>query len=221
MDESPDARFYSSPRFVQHIDEGCITRLKTYYGDVIRAAGREKRARVLDLCSSWTSHLPDELLPGAEGSPVKNCVGVGMNEKELEANKHLTSYIVRDLNTRPALHDVESGSVDVVICSVSIDYMTKPVELLSEVKRVLRHGGTCHCSFSNRCFPTKVVGKWLKMDDDQRRSWVGGYFWASSDTTTEGNGGWREVEEVVLLEGGWEDPLYVVRATKSEGEEEV
>jgi hypothetical protein len=84
--------------------------------------------------------------------------------------------------------------------------------MFNEMKRVLIGGGTAHMAFSNRCFPTKVVGNWMGMSDEERRRWVGGYFWAS--------GGWEGVEEVILKEqkegflGGYEDPLYVVRGMK-------
>lgn len=186
---------------------------------------------MLDLCSSWTSHFPDELLPlqksddtpeaqawgeGASSRGMEGCVGVGMNEKELAANRHLTSYIVRDLNASPQLVEVADGSVDVAVCSVSIDYMTRPVELLAEVRRTLRVGGTVHCAFSNRCFPTKVVGRWLGMSEWERTRWVGSYFWADDDGM--GGGGWEDVEEVVLNRGGYDDPLYVVKARKAGSE---
>jgi hypothetical protein len=72
-------------------------------------------------------------------------------------------------------------------------------------------------AFSNRCFPAKVIGKWLRMNDEGRRRWVGGYLWASASDS----GGWEDVEEVVLNEGlqgfmgvGGEDPMFVVRGQK-------
>ena len=140
-------------------------------------------------------------------------VGIGMNAAELSANKHLSSHFVRDLNTDPTFKEVGDGEMDAVICNVSVDYLVKPIEVFREMRRVLKVGGTAHMAFSNRCFPTKVMGAWLGMGDEARRRWVGGYFWAS--------GGWDNVEEVVLKEGnqglwgiGGEDPLFVVRAKK-------
>jgi SAM-dependent methyltransferase len=141
-------------------------------------------------------------------------VGYGMNTSELEKNEHLTRYFVKDLNVTPDLKEVDDESVDVLICNVSIDYLTKPLDVLGEMRRVLKVGGSAHMAFSNRCFPTKVIGKWTGLSDEERRKWIGGYFWAS--------GGWGDVEEVILKEGssgfmgvGGEDPLYVVRGTKS------
>ncbi|KAJ5050810.1 uncharacterized protein L3040_002679 [Drepanopeziza brunnea f. sp. 'multigermtubi'] len=201
QDEGPDSEWYAQPRFVQHIDAGAITALKSYYGAIVKPSHS-----VLDLCSSWVSHLPDALKP-------HSLVGYGMNRQELERNGHLTRFYVRDLNRSPSLEEVESESVDVLICNVSVDYLTQPVEVFKEMNRVLRVGGTAHMAFSNRCFPTKVVGRWMRMNDAQRRRWVGGYFWAS--------GGWEGVEECILREGKggiWnegEDPLFIVRARKA------
>ena len=202
QDESPDTQWYSQPRFVQHIDDGAIATLKSYYASIIKSSDS-----VLDLCSSWVSHLPENMKP-------HKMVGIGMNAAELSANKHLSSHFVRDLNTDPTFKEIGDGEMDVVICNVSVDYLVKPIEVFREMRRVLKVGGTAHMAFSNRCFPTKVVGAWLGMGDEARRRWVGGYFWAS--------GGWGNVEEVVLKEGnrglweiGGEDPLFVVRAKKA------
>lgn len=219
-DESLDSKFYAQPRMVQHIDEGCVpyskfdtrvilirtsarTSLQEYYGSVI-----QRSDSILDLCTSWTSHLPSNLYP-------KHNLGIGMNLNEMEKNKHLTGHVVHDLNTNPAIKHVDSKSMDVVICNVSVDYLVKPVEVFREMHRVLRDGGTAHMAFSNRCFPDKVIGKWLNMNEQEQRHWVGGYFYAS--------GGWTDVEEVILREASTaffgmtnRDPLYVVRAKKVE-----
>lgn len=141
-----------------------------------------------------------------------------MNELEMSRNRWLTSWIVRDLNAVPSRKDKHEGeetllkelpdqSIDVAICNVSVDYLIHPIRVMEEVKRALRDGGTAHMAFSNRCFPTKVIGRWLRMGDDERRRWIGGYFWKVE--------GFEDVEEVILKDGrdGW-DPLYVVRARK-------
>ncbi|KAK0103082.1 hypothetical protein ONS95_000739 [Cadophora gregata] len=201
QDEGSDVEWYQQPRFVQHIDDGAIVSLKSYYDTIIKPSHS-----ILDLCSSWTSHLSRDLKP-------QSMIGYGMNKVELERNSHLTKYFVKDLNKNPSLEEVPSESVDTVICNVSVDYLTQPVSIFKEMYRVLKVGGTAHMAFSNRCFATKVIGKWMRMDDEGRRQWVGGYFWASS--------GWQDVEEVILKEGKagkWgstEDPLFVVRARKA------
>ncbi|KAE8449663.1 hypothetical protein EG329_007993 [Mollisiaceae sp. DMI_Dod_QoI] len=203
QDEGSDSQWYSQPRFVQHIDDGAIATLKSYYGSIIKPSHS-----VLDICSSWVSHLPDGMKP-------QSMVGIGMNKEELARNGHLTKFFVKDLNMSPSLQEVSNESIDVVICNVSVDYLTQPISIFKEMHRVLKTDGTAHMAFSNRCFPTKVIGKWTGMSDGERRKWVGGYFWAS--------GGWKDVEEVILKEGksafwGGEDPLFVVRARKAVGD---
>jgi ubiquinone/menaquinone biosynthesis C-methylase UbiE len=100
----------------------------------------------LDLCSSWTSHLKVQ---------PKLVVGLGMNEKELSANPSLTSWNVQDLNENPRLPYTENA-FSVVLCQLSIDYLTQPLEVLKEVGRVLRPGGAIHILFSNRLFLSKA-----------------------------------------------------------------
>lgn len=201
QDESSDAEWYSQPRFVQHIDDGAIEALKSYYNDIIKP-----NHSALDICSSWVSHLPATLKP-------QSMIGYGMNKQELSRNAHLTNFFVKDLNVDPSLKEVPDESTDVVICNVSVDYLTQPVKVFEEMRRVLKRGGMAHMAFSNRCFPTKVIGKWMEMGDEERRRWIGGYFWAS--------GGWEDIEEVILKEqkggflNGYEDPLYVVRGRKA------
>ncbi|KAL8634959.1 MAG: hypothetical protein Q9228_007502, partial [Teloschistes exilis] len=56
MDNTPDSDFYSQPRFVTHIDDAAIARLRTYYLHNLPRTGR-----ILDLCSSWISHFPPAL----------------------------------------------------------------------------------------------------------------------------------------------------------------
>ncbi|KAH6665732.1 hypothetical protein B0J14DRAFT_605741 [Halenospora varia] len=204
IDENSDAQWYSQPRFVQHIDDGAISALKSYYGSIIKP-----HHGVLNLYSSWVSHLPSSFKP-------RMMVGIGMNALEFRRNEHLTSHFVKDLNVSPKLEEVELESMDVVICNVSVDYLVKPIRVFDEMRRVLKPGGTTHMVFSNRCFPTKVIGPWMGMSDVERRRWIGGYFWAS--------GRWEEVVEVVIMEGknGWfggEDPLFVVRGRKTVIEE--
>eukprot|EP00957_Ditylum_brightwellii_P174633 13297194-Ditylum_brightwellii.AAC.1 len=119
----------------------------------------KKNVDVLDLCSSWISHLPND------GVSLGRVVGVGMNEAELKANQQLTEYYTQDLNKQPDLSQFDDESFDVVCNVVSVDYLTQPLDIFKEVHRVLRPGGVSLVSFSNRCFPTKAVAMWLQADD--------------------------------------------------------
>ena len=137
MDESADMLFYSTPRFVTHIDDGAIAAVTQYYRKTLPAG-----ADVLDLCSSWVSHLPKEVQFG-------RVVGVGMNARELEANEQLTEWVQADLNASPRL-PFEDASFDACLNVVSVDYLNQPKEVFEEMHRVLRPGGQAVMSFSNR-----------------------------------------------------------------------
>merc|ERR1712178_125509 len=148
-DESDDALFYAQPRLVTHIDDMAIQALHEHYASVLSTGGEH-----LDVCSSWVSFLPESYVPS-------RCVGLGMNEVELAANKQLSEFIVQDLNIEPYL-PFEDDSFDAVTNVVSIDYLIHPIQLMAEQKRVLRPGGIAICSFSNRMFWTKAVEVWTR-----------------------------------------------------------
>lgn len=182
LDESNDKNFYDSPRFVTHIDDRAIESLTAFYSEEISAASKAKgggNVDILDLCSSWISHLPHE-----SDCPLGDVVGVGMNEKELAANKQLTNFVVQDLNESPCLSQFADSSFDIVCIVVSVDYLTKPKEVFEEMYRVLRPGGVALISFSNRCFPTKAVAMWLQADDIGRMAIVGSYYHYSGKWTS-------------------------------------
>jgi len=152
VDETRDEAFYAQPRFVTHIDDGAIAAVTTLYRHYFPAGGA-----ILDLMSSWVSHLP----PDVEYGRVE---GLGMNRQELAANPRLTGSTVQNLNEHPVLPYDDAAFDGCGIC-VSIDYLTQPVEVLREVARVLKPGAPTVITFSNRCFPTKAVQVWHTLDD--------------------------------------------------------
>jgi SAM-dependent methyltransferase len=154
-DETPDEEFYLLPRFVTHIDDRAIAAVTQLYRDLFPPGGE-----ILDLMSSWISHLPPEV-------EYRRVVGLGMNEAELRRNERLDSYVVQNLNTNPQLPLGDAEFDGAGIC-VSIDYLTRPVEVLREVGRVLKVGAPLIISFSNRCFPTKAIAVWHQLDDRGR-----------------------------------------------------
>ena len=185
LDNSDDGAFYTQPRFVTHIDDGAISALTNYYRSEFSKFSKEDGIDVLDLCSSWISHLPEDVSYG-------NVVGVGMNGAELKENKQLTDYVVQDLNKNPSLSELEDNSFDVICNVVSVDYLTKPQEIFQEMHRVLRPGGISIMSFSNRCFPTKAIGMWLNADDIGRLTIVASYYHYSAN--------WSSIEAFDLIE---------------------
>src|SRR4029453_17659884 len=155
LDESPDADFYAIPRLVTHIDDATIAALTALYRERIPAG-----ARALALMSSWGSHLPADV--------AYACVaGLGMNAEELARNPRLTERVVRDLNVTPAL-PWDGGVFDAVVNAVSIQDLTRPVEVFAEVRRVLRPGGLHVVATSHRMFPTKAIAAWHALEPADR-----------------------------------------------------
>jgi SAM-dependent methyltransferase len=189
-DETPDEKFYREPRFVTHIDDRAIAAVTQLYRELFPPGGE-----ILDLMSSWVSHLPPEV-------EYRHVVGLGMNEEELRRNDRLDAYVVQNLNTNPRLPFGDAELDGVGIC-VSIDYLTRPVEVLREVGRVLRVGGPTIISFSNRCFPSKAIDIWHQLDDQGHMQLVESYLREA--------GNWDEIQSLDRSPRRmFSDPLYAV-----------
>ena len=192
MDESDDAAFYAQPRLVNHIDDAAIAALGAFYRETLPAGGH-----VLDLMSSWVSHLPADVT-------WAGVTGLGLNQAELEANPILTRRTVHDLNRDPAL-PYETDEFDGAVVSVSVQYLTQPVAVFAEVGRVLRPGAPFAVTFSNRMFPTKAVRLWQLFGDGQRANLVALYF--------ELSGAFAKARAFNLSPApGRSDPVYAVVA---------
>jgi SAM-dependent methyltransferase len=159
QDPADDAGFYSVPRLTQHLDAQCRADIAALYGRLLQPG-----MKVLDLMSGGDSHLPG--IPG--GLQVS---GLGMNAAEMDTNPHLTERRVQDLNSTATL-PWPDGSFDAVLCTASIEYLVRPAQVLSEVKRVLRPGGVLAISFSDRWFPTKAIRVWTEIHPFERMGLV-------------------------------------------------
>jgi SAM-dependent methyltransferase len=207
LDESDDSRFYDEPKLVYHIDEPAVKATTAFYGSLFKEVAQRRygseaaKLDVLDLCSSWVSHYPPT---GALG----RAAGLGMNAVELGKNPVLTEYVVRDLNKTPKL-PYDDGAFDVVTCTVSIDYLTAPVQVMSEVARVLRPGGSVALLFSDRLFFSKAVALWTGKDDEDHIYTVGGYLHYGG----RGRLGEPAARELRPKKKG-QDPLYAVYASR-------
>ena len=196
LDETPDADFYAAPRFVTHIDDPAIAAVTQLYREYFRPG-----TDLLDLMSSWVSHLPPEVA-------YRRVVGLGMNAAELRGNPRLAAHVVQDLNEQPSLPFADAEFDGAAIC-VSIDYLTQPVAVLREVARVLRPDAPLVITFSNRCFPSKAIAAWHRLDDRGHLALVQQYLLAA--------GGWRGIE---LMDRspqppGRSDPLLAVVARRA------
>jgi SAM-dependent methyltransferase len=162
-DPSDDAQFYETPRLVTHIDDGAIATIGEVLSELI-----PPDATILDLMSSWKSHLPPGVTP-------RKVVGLGMNAVELAANDQLDEWVVQNLNDKPILPFADD-QFDIAIITVSIQYVTRPVTLFREIRRVLKPGAALVIIFSNRLFPTKAVRIWYEQDDEGHVALVQAYF---------------------------------------------
>ena len=193
QDPNSDADFYAAPRFVTHIDAGAVRAVSDLYDELAVPDGR-----VLDLMSSWVSHLSRR--------PDGGLVLLGMNDAELAANPMAEAHVLRDLNQDPEL-PFFNRTFDAVTCCVSIDYLVQPIEVLREVARVLRPGGVVVLTFSNRCFPTKAIRGWLQTDDANHLAIVKAYL--------EQAGGFGPAAAQRRTPEDWPgDPLYAVWARR-------
>ena len=186
-DPSPDAEFYAFPRFVTHIDDDAIAAVTRMYRQYLPAGGA-----LLDLMSSWVSHLPEDVAYGS-------VIGHGMNDEELAANPRLSRWFMQDLNVEPVL-PLEGQTVDGACLCVSVQYLQRPVDVFRDVVRVLRPGAPFVVAFSNRCFPTKAVAIWQAFSGPDQQRLVGAYMRAAGFSNV--------IEQASTPPRG--DPLWVV-----------
>ncbi|MHB8382687.1 MAG: class I SAM-dependent methyltransferase [Candidatus Binataceae bacterium] len=163
IDDSDDELFYTAPRRVVHIDDGAIAKVGAIYAQLLPPGGA-----ILDLMSSWRSHLPSELHPA-------RVVGLGMNQPEMADNPQLTEIVIHNLN-RAARLPFADAEFDGAVVTVSIQYMIEPVRTFREVARVIRPGAPFVVTFSNRMFPTKAVAIWHHLNERDRMGLVARYF---------------------------------------------
>ena len=187
-DEGDDADFYAPARLVTHMDEAATRALTACYRAILPAGGV-----LLDLMSSWVSHLPPEMV-------FTEVIGHGMNAEELRANPRLSRSFVQDLNRHPLL-PLEADSCDAALCCVGVQYLQCPLEVFAEVWRVLRPGASFLIRFSNRCFPTTAVASWRSLDDRGHAALVRLYLERA---------GFRDISAEVLRDGSESDPLIVI-----------
>lgn len=153
----------------------------------------------------------------AAGKGLK-ITGLGMNYQELEANPILNNgRICWDLNVEPDLKVALTSSTsntnttntnntiskfDISTSALSIDYLTSPISVLSSLLDLTNTGGSVHLVISNRCFPTKAIARWLRVDEEERVQMVGDFLHFA---------GWKGIEIVEVCDGE-------VREEKREGE---
>jgi SAM-dependent methyltransferase len=177
---------------VTHIDDATIYALTQFYREQLSID-----THVLDLMSSFVSHLPDELELG-------RVAGLGMNAEELAANRRLDDWVVHDLNREPAL-PYSDASFDAVLNAVSVQYLVDPVAVFTSILRVLRPRGVSIVAMSHRCFPTKAIRAFHSSSGPQRMELVGRFCALA---------GFDDVQQIDRSPLG-ADPLWIVIARKA------
>ena len=181
-DSSDDAMFYAEPRFVHHLDAAFRQRLTQLYRERIPAG-----VVVLDLMSSWVSHLPDDVA-------YASVIGHGLNARELGANPRLDRSWVQNLNRDQQL-PLESSSVDATLIVAGWQYLQQPEAVAAELLRVTRPGGQLIVAFSNRMFFTKAPQIWADGSDRDHLAYVA----------------------EVLIAQGWPRPTVIAEQTRAPG----
>ena len=203
LDRSDDALFYAEPRFVHHLDASFRARLTTLYRERIPPC-----AVVLDLMSSWVSHLPEDLT-------YQEVIGHGLNAEELAANPRLDRHWVQNLNTDQGL-PLADNSVDVALIVAGWQYLQQPEAVAAELLRVVRPRGEVIVAFSNRMFFQKAPQIWTEGGDRDHLATVAKVLLAqgwskpqllAEETPAPGVLGWI---------GGKGDPFFAVIAAKAE-----
>ena len=209
LDESDDSLFYATDRFVQHLDKVALGMVEQLIGPLIE----EENPVILDLMAGWDSHIPGTLKP-------QRVVGLGLNENELARNRALTEWVIHDLNRDQRL-PFPDGMFDVVLNTVSVDYMTQPVKVFREVGRILKPGGLFLVIFSNRMFERKATRIWRESGEAERVDMVeeifglAGMFDKPSVFISKGRP--RPKDDKYSHLGIPSDPIYAVYADRRGG----
>lgn len=199
-DENDDALFYAVPRLTTHIDDEAISNITALYGALLRDG-----MKVLDLMSSWRSHIPESL-------SLASLTGLGLNREEMEGNAQLNDIVIHDLNRDPRL-PFANHTFDAVVCTVSVEYLVHPFTVFEEVARALAPGGVFIVTFSNRWFPPKTIRLWPQLHEFERIGLVLEYFLQTGFEKLETysvRGRPRPYTDKYFPESPLSDPVYAV-----------
>jgi SAM-dependent methyltransferase len=206
LDESDDKTFYEVDRMVSHLDSVALAMVEKIIGTLVV----EEDPVILDLMASWSSHIPASL-------QARRIVGLGLNQNELTSNERLTETVIHDLNANPML-PFPDNTFDIVLNTVSVDYIMRPFEVFSEVGRILKPSGLFLVTFSNRMFPLKAVKIWKESTEKERVELVKRFF---ENTPTFGepqvflsSGKPRPKDDKYYYTGLPSDPIYAVYAER-------
>ena len=159
IDISDDHIFYQHPRYVHHLSYSFRTRLTKLYAEYLL-----NHYVILDLMSSWVSHLPSNIR-------YKKVIGHGMNESELRSNKRLDSFWVQNFNIKQNM-PIEDSSIDVGLIVAGWQYLQYPEKVSLELSRIIKSDSLLIISFTNRAFWTKAPNIWTYSSEEKRMEYV-------------------------------------------------
>ena len=159
IDSSDDKIFYQNPRYVHHLSLPFRNKLTSLYSEYLF-----NHQVILDLMSSWVSHLPENIR-------YKKVIGHGMNKSELSSNKRLDSFWVQNLNQNQNL-PIEDSTVDVGLIVAGLQYLQFPEKVSLELSRIMKPDSLLIISFTNRAFWTKSPYIWTNSTEHQRINYV-------------------------------------------------
>ena len=158
-DISDDEIFYQQPRFVHHLSDSFRTRLTSLYSEYLL-----NHHIILDLMSSWVSHLPTNIR-------YKKVIGHGMNQAELNSNQRIDSFFVQNLNKKQNM-PIEDSSIDVGLIVAGWQYLQYPEKVSLELSRIIKSDSLLIISFTNRAFWTKAPNIWTYSSEEKRIEYV-------------------------------------------------
>ena len=192
IDTSDDQIFYQQPRYVHHLSEPFRSRLTSLYSEYLL-----KHHVILDLMSSWVSHLPTNIR-------YKKVIGHGLNEAELITNKRLDRFWIQNLNKTQNM-PIEDSCIDVGLIVAGWQYLQYPEKVSLELSRIIKPDSFLIISFTNRAFWTKSPNIWTYSSEENRMEYVNSVLTSS---------GWTI--EKLLNEKTYEKKLFGLYSVESD-----
>ena len=159
LDTTDDQIFYQQPRYVHHLSASFRTRLTNLYSEYLL-----NHNVILDLMSSWVSHLPSNIR-------YKKVIGHGLNEAELRSNERLDRFWIQDLNKTQNM-PIEDSSIDVGLIVAGWQYLQYPEKVSLELSRIIKSDSLLIITFTNRAFWSKAPNIWTYSSEEKRIEYV-------------------------------------------------
>jgi SAM-dependent methyltransferase len=199
--EADDCLFYESTRLVKHVDSIASDHISEIYSRFLNPG-----IKVLDLMSGSSSHLPEDM-------PSLEITGLGLNQAELDKNTALHHRVVHNLNQNPIL-PFENQQFDLVICSLSVEYLNQPQAVFKDIARILKPEAQLIITFSDRWLTQKVTRIWKMLYPFERMGLVTDFFKSTGrfeNLATESiQGYYRPYSDPLYKERRDSDPIFAV-----------